>query len=84
MAVLGCQSWVMMQLAHLPLSAPQFDGVPSSGWHTWRVDNIDERVKKRRAGAKLMRLGLTCPASPYPILREPGGAGVGWMTPATS
>jgi predicted enzyme related to lactoylglutathione lyase len=50
------------------------------------VDDVDARVKKAQSlGAQLMRPmfdvpGVGCIA----ILREPGGAGIGWMTLANS
>ena len=47
------------------------------------VDDVDARVKKATAaGAKLMRPLFDIPGiGRIAILREPGGAGVGWMTP---
>jgi len=50
------------------------------------VDDIDVRVKKAQvAGATLMRPIFDIPepnVGRIAILREPGGTGVGWMTPA--
>jgi len=50
------------------------------------VDNVDARVNKATAaGATLMRPLFDVPGvGRIAILREPGGAGVGWMTPVTS
>jgi predicted enzyme related to lactoylglutathione lyase len=50
------------------------------------VDNVDARVNKATAaGAKLMRPLFDVPGvGRIAILREPGGAGIGWMTPARS
>jgi predicted enzyme related to lactoylglutathione lyase len=50
------------------------------------VDNVDARVNKATAaGATLMRPLFDVPGvGRIAILREPGGAGIGWMTPATS
>ena len=65
------------------LTSPQFDGVPE-GWMSYlAVDDVDARVKKAQAaGAKLMRPIFDIPeAGRIAILTEPGGAGVGWMTP---
>ena len=47
------------------------------------VDNVDERVKKAvAAGAKLMKPIFDVPdVGRIAILTEPGGAGVGWITP---
>lgn len=68
-----------------PLTAPQFDGVPE-GWMSYiAVDNVDARVKKAQAlGAQLMRPIFDVPGvGRIAILKEPGGAGIGWMTPAS-
>jgi predicted enzyme related to lactoylglutathione lyase len=67
-----------------PLSSPQFDGVPESWMSYLAVDNVDGRVEKATAaGAKLMRPIFDVPnVGRIAILTEPGGAGVGWMTPA--
>jgi predicted enzyme related to lactoylglutathione lyase len=50
------------------------------------VDDVDARVKKAtKAGATLMRPLFDIPGiGRIAILRQPGGAGVGWMTPATA
>jgi hypothetical protein len=47
------------------------------------VDDVDARAKKATAaGATLMRPLFDIPGiGRIAILREPGGAGVGWMTP---
>lgn len=66
-----------------PLTSPQFDGVPE-GWMAYlAVDDVDARVKKATAaGAQLMRPIFDVPdVGRIAILREPGGAGIGWMTP---
>jgi predicted enzyme related to lactoylglutathione lyase len=67
-----------------PLSSPQFDGVPESWMSYLAVDNVDARVKKAQAaGATLMRPIFDVPdVGRIAILTEPGGAGIGWMTPA--
>jgi len=65
------------------LTSPQFDGVPE-GWMSYlAVDDVDARVKKATAaGAKLMRPIFDVPGvGRIAILTEPGGAGIGWMTP---
>jgi predicted enzyme related to lactoylglutathione lyase len=69
-----------------PLTSPQFDGV-SEGWMAYiAVDDVDARVKKAQtAGAQLMRPIFDVPGvGRIAILREPGGAGIGWMTPPKS
>lgn len=65
------------------ISGPEFDGVPV-GWMPYlAVDDIDARVQKAvKAGAQLMRPIFDVPdVGRIAILREPGGAGIGWMTP---
>jgi uncharacterized protein len=67
-----------------PLTSPEFDGVPE-GWMSYlAVDDVDARVSlATRAGAKLMRPIFDVPGvGRIAILTEPGGAAVGWMTPA--
>src|SRR3712207_3692603 len=66
------------------LASPEFDGVPV-GWMSYlAVDDVDARVEKAlRAGATLMRPIFDEPdVGRIAILSEPGGAGIGWMTPA--
>jgi uncharacterized protein len=65
------------------LTSPQFDGVPESWMPYLVVDDVNARVQKATAaGAKLMRLIFDVPGvGRIAILTEPGGAGIGWMTP---
>jgi uncharacterized protein len=58
--------------------------VPESWMSYIAVDNVDERVKKAtKAGAKVMKPAFDVPnVGRIVILLEPGGAGIGWMTPA--
>jgi hypothetical protein len=66
-----------------PLVSPQFDGVPEAWMSYLAVDDVDTRVKKATAvGAKLMRPIFDIPGvGRIAILTEPGGAGIGWITP---
>ena len=66
-----------------PLTSPQFDGVPESWMAYLAVDDVDARVKQATAaGAKLMRGPFDVPGvGRIAMLQEPGGAGIGWMTP---
>jgi uncharacterized protein len=66
-----------------PLTSPQFDGVPESWMPYLAVDDVDARVLKAQSlGAKLMRPIFDVPGvGRIAILKEPGGAGIGWMTP---
>jgi predicted enzyme related to lactoylglutathione lyase len=66
-----------------PISGPQWEGVPEHWMSYLAVDDVDARVKKAQAaGAKLMRPAFDIPGvGRIAILTEPGGAGVGWITP---
>ena len=66
------------------LAAPEYDGVPESWMSYLAVDDVDMRVEKAvKAGAKLMKPIFDVPnVGRIAVLMEPGGAGVGWMTPA--
>jgi predicted enzyme related to lactoylglutathione lyase len=67
-----------------PLASPQFDGVPESWMSFLAVDDVDARVAKAvAAGATLVMPVFDVPdVGRIAMLREPGGAGIGWMTPA--
>lgn len=66
-----------------PISGPQWEGVPEHWMSYLAVDDVDARVKKAQAaGAKLMRPAFDIPGvGRIAILTEPGGAGIGWITP---
>ena len=66
-----------------PLISPQFDDVPESWIPFLAVDDVDKRVAKAvKAGAKLVMPIFDVPhVGRIAMLREPGGAGIGWMTP---
>jgi uncharacterized protein len=66
------------------ISGPEFGPVPESWMSYIAVDDVDARVGKAlKAGAKLMKPAFDVPGvGRIAILMEPGGAGVGWMTPA--
>ena len=61
----------------------QFDNVPESWIGYIAVDDVDARVAKAlKAGAKLMMPIFDIPnVGRVAMLMEPGGAGIGWMTP---
>lgn len=67
------------------ISAPEFGPVPESWMAYIAVDDVDARVKKAvAAGAKLMKPIFDVPGvGRIAILLEPGGAGIGWITPAS-
>ena len=84
----GDTYWVALQdgkpVAGLfPLSSPRFDGVPESWMSFLAVDDVDARVAKAlQAGAELVMPIFDVPeVGRIAMLREPGGAGIGWMTP---
>ena len=66
-----------------PTDRPGFEGVPEAWMSYLAVDDVDARVKAAEsAGAKLMRPIFDVPnVGRIAILTEPGGAGVGWITP---
>lgn len=67
------------------ISAPEFGPVPESWMAYIAVDDVDARVKKATAaGARLMKPIFDVPGvGRIAILMEPGGAGIGWITPAS-
>jgi uncharacterized protein len=68
-----------------PLSGPEFDGVPENWMSYLAVDDVDARLKKAMgAGAEVMREPFDVPmVGRIAIIKEPGGAVVGWITPAS-
>lgn len=80
--------WVALQddkpVAGLfPLTSPRFDGVPESWMSFLAVDDVDARVAKAiKAGAELAMPIFDVPeVGRIAMLREPSGAGIGWITP---
>lgn len=66
------------------ISGPEYGGAPD-GWMPYiAVDDVDLRVAKAMAaGARLMKPPFDVPGvGRIAVLCEPGGAAVGWMTPA--
>jgi len=66
-----------------PLTSPRFDGVPESWMSFLAVDDVDARVAKAtKAGAELVMPIFDVPdVGRIAMLREPSGAGIGWITP---
>jgi uncharacterized protein len=66
------------------LNRPEYEGVSESWMAYIAVDDVDARLTKgTRAGAKVMKEPFDVPGvGRIVILSEPGGAGIGWMTPA--
>jgi predicted enzyme related to lactoylglutathione lyase len=67
-----------------PMSGPDFDGMPEQWMSYLAVDDVDARLKKATAaGAKIMKPPFDVPGvGRIAVVQEPGGACVGWMTPA--
>ena len=65
------------------LSSPRFDAVAESWMSFLAVDDVDQRVAKGiEGGAKLMLPLFDVPnVGRIAMLMEPGGAGIGWITP---
>jgi predicted enzyme related to lactoylglutathione lyase len=80
-----CAIWNGQPVAGIfNIATPEFEGVPV-GWMPYlAVDDVDARTARAvKAGAQLMRPIFDVPdVGRIAILREPGGAGIGWMTPA--
>jgi predicted enzyme related to lactoylglutathione lyase len=67
------------------ISGPDYKGMPD-GWMPYlAVDDVDARAKKAvAAGARMMKPAFDVPGvGRIVILMEPGGAGIGWITPAS-
>ncbi len=66
------------------MDGAHFDGVPEHWMGYIAVDNIDERLELARAhGAEVMRPPFDVPnIGRIAILKDPGGAVQGWMTPS--
>ena len=66
------------------ISGPDFNGIPESWMSYLAVDDVDARAAQAvKLGAKLMKPAFDVPGvGRIAILMEPGGAGIGWITPA--
>jgi predicted enzyme related to lactoylglutathione lyase len=66
-----------------PLTSQMCEGVPESWMSFLAVDDVDARVAKAvKAGAELVMPIFDVPnVGRIAMLREPSGAGVGWITP---
>jgi uncharacterized protein len=66
------------------ISTPEFGALPESWMAYIAVDDVDARVNDAvKAGAKVMKPAFDVPdVGRIAILIEPGGAAIGWMTPA--
>jgi len=68
------------------ISGAEYNGVPESWIPYIAVDDVDARVKKATAaGAKVMKPAFDVPnVGRIVVLLQPGGAGIGWMTPVSA
>lgn len=66
------------------LKKPKFEGVGEQWMSYIAVDDIDARVEKaKKAGAVVKQPPFDVPGvGRIAMLEEPGGAGIGWITPA--
>jgi predicted enzyme related to lactoylglutathione lyase len=66
------------------ISNPRFEGIPPNWFAYLAVDDVDARVEQAKAaGAELMRPIFEVPGvGRIAILKDPSGAGLGWITPA--
>jgi uncharacterized protein len=66
------------------ISGKEFEGMPEHWMSYLAVDDVDSRVQKAvAAGATLIKAFDVPNVGRIAILREPGGAGIGWMTPVS-
>jgi len=68
------------------LTEPEFEGVPEQWMAYIAVDDIDARLARATdAGGTVMRPPFDVEGvGRIAIVQEPGGAGIGWMTPTDS
>jgi len=66
------------------INGPEYQNVLESWIPYIAVDDVDARVKLAiKAGAKVMKEAFEVPGvGRIVMLLEPGGAGIGWMTPS--
>lgn len=66
------------------MTGPGFDGVPEHWLPYLHVDDVDAAVARAEAmGARTLRPVFEVPGiGRIAIIQEPGGAVIGWMTPA--
>ena len=67
------------------MGGPEFEGVPDHWMSYLAVDDVDARVASAvTAGATVCRPAFDVPTvGRIAMLREPGGAMIGWITPAS-
>jgi predicted enzyme related to lactoylglutathione lyase len=79
-----CSSDLTLVGGIFPMVGPDFAEMPEMWLPYISVDDVDARAKKAAAsGATIMRPPFDVPTvGRIAIMTEPGGAMVGWMTPA--
>jgi uncharacterized protein len=66
------------------LNGPAYEGVSEQWMSYLAVDDVDSRARKAvAAGATLIKTFDIPNVGRIAMLREPGGAGIGWMTPVS-
>ena len=67
------------------ISGPEYQGVPETWMPYIAVDDVDARLTKAVAsGATVMKPAFDVPGvGRIAILLQPGGGGIGWMTPVS-
>ena len=68
----------------MDITGPALQSVPENWMSYIAVDDVDARIAKAtKAGAKLVKPIFDVPGvGRIAVLMEPGGAAIGWMTPA--
>ena len=80
-----CKAGDQMVGGIFDISQPRFEGIPANWFAYLAVDDVDARVAKATAaGAELMRPIFDVPGvGRIAILKDPTGAGLGWITPTS-
>src|ERR1700712_597711 len=65
-----------------PAEGPGYENMPDNWMPYLAVDDVDARAEKAvAAGAKLMRIFDIPDVGRLALIIQPGGAGIGWITP---
>jgi predicted enzyme related to lactoylglutathione lyase len=69
----------------MDMNRPDFEGIPPHWFAYLAVDDVDARVERAKAaGAELLRPLFDVPGvGRIAILKDPTGAAIGWITPAS-
>ncbi len=67
------------------MDGPEFEGVPEHWFAYIAVDDVDASIAQAEAAGGTLRRVFDVPnVGRIAILQDANGAGIGWMTPATS